>query len=145
VQITRSVRIARPVEDVFAFVADARNDPQWCGKVRSVEQVEGDGPGPGARYAVVHRPVPLRPERRMDFTCMAWDPPRAIRWREDDGHDVIEVTYELAPDGDGATTLTQRDDATLGAPRLLQPLMARGIGHDVAKQLETLKSLLEAR
>jgi uncharacterized membrane protein len=36
VEIVREISIARPVEEVFAFVADARNDQRWCPKVRSV-------------------------------------------------------------------------------------------------------------
>lgn len=47
VEVSRSVVIARPGEDVFAYLADARNDPKWCPKVLSVEQIEGDEPGPG--------------------------------------------------------------------------------------------------
>jgi uncharacterized membrane protein len=141
-EIARSIEIARPADEVFAFVADARNDPRWCPKIVSVEQVEGDGPGPGARYAVVHRPIPLRPARRMDHACTGWSPPHRIAWREDDGTDVIEVTYELEDLG-GATRLTQRDDARVGAPRLLHPLLKAGIGHDVGRQLKALKRLLE--
>jgi uncharacterized protein YndB with AHSA1/START domain len=142
VQIVRSIVIDRQVEEVFAFVAEPRNDERWCEKVRSVEQVEGDEPGPGSRYAVLHRPVPLRPPRWMAYECLEWDPPSRIRWREDDDHDVIEVTYELEPVRT-ATRFTQRDDARLGAPRPLQPLLKAGIGRDMARQLRALKRLLE--
>jgi uncharacterized protein YndB with AHSA1/START domain len=143
VRIERSIVIDRPVDEVFAFVSDPRHDPEWCAKVVSVEQVSGDGPGPAGRYVVVHKPVPGRPERRMDYECTAWEPPHRIEWREDDGADVIHVTYGLEDLG-GRTRMTQRDDAELGAPRLLRPLFKAGIGRDVARQLETLKGLLEA-
>jgi hypothetical protein len=56
VEIVREVSIECPVEELFAFVADARNDKHWCSKVRSVEQVSGDGPGPNSPYAIVHKP-----------------------------------------------------------------------------------------
>ena len=141
-QIARNIVIDRPVEDVFAFVSDPRNDLKWCPKVVSVEQVVGDEPGPGAGYAIVHKPVPGRPERRMQYECLAWEPPKRIDWREDDGADVIRVTYELEDLG-GKTRLAQRDDAELGAPRLLRPLFKAGIGRDIARQLSALKDLLE--
>jgi uncharacterized protein YndB with AHSA1/START domain len=143
VEVERSVLIARPVADVFAFVAQPANDPQWCPKLVSVEQLEGDGPGPGGRWRVVHRPVPVRPARTMDYRCLAWEPPHRIEWREDDGTDVLTVTYTLAEEA-GGTRLTQRDDAQLGAPRILHPLMRIGIGHDLAGQLRRLKRLLDA-
>jgi uncharacterized protein YndB with AHSA1/START domain len=141
-QIVRAVVIDRHIEDVFAYVADPLNDPHWCAKVLSVEQIEGEGPGPGARYEVLHRPLPLRPPRRMTYTCVAWEPPVRIQWHEDDGADVLDVTYELEAVWT-ATRLTQRDEGRLGAPRILQPLVRVGVGRDVAQQLRALKRVLE--
>jgi hypothetical protein len=143
VRIERSIDIERPVGEVFEFIADPRNDPRWCPKVDSVEQVDGDGPGPGSRYVTIHRPVPLRPARAMDHSCVDWTPPRRIEWTEDDGVDRFEVTYELEPHA-GGTRLSQRSDARLGAPKLLHPIWRRGIGRDIAGQLRSLKDLLES-
>ncbi len=142
-RIERSIEIGRPIEDVFAFVLDARNDPRWCSKVMSVAQLDGDAPGPGARYEVVHRPIPVRPARTMDHRCTSSEPPHRVSWREDDGHDVLVVAY-LLEDLRGSTRFTQRSDAELAAPRLLHPLMRAGIGHDIAAQLKALKALLES-
>jgi len=142
VEVERSVGIAMPVADVFAFVADPANDPQWCRKLISVEQVEGDGSGPGGRWRVVHRPVPIGAARTMDYRCLAWDPPHRIEWREDDGTDVLLVTYALSAEA-GDTRIEQHDDAQLGAPSFLHPFMKIGIGHDLAGQLKRLKQLLE--
>jgi putative transposase len=60
-QIVRDVVIDLHIEDVFAYVADPLNDPEWCANALSVEQIEGEAPGPGARYEMLHRPIPLRP------------------------------------------------------------------------------------
>ena len=142
-RIVRAVVIDRHIDDVFAYVSDALNDPQWCAKVLSVEQVVGTGPGPGARYDVLHRPIRLRPARPMAYTCLEWEPPARIAWREDDGADVIDVGYELESVWT-STRLTQCDDVVrLGAPRLLHPLLRIGIGRDVERQLRALKRVLE--
>jgi Polyketide cyclase / dehydrase and lipid transport len=136
--IEREIEIARRVGEVFDFVADARNDVRWCRKVRSVERV-ADG-----RYAVVHKPVPGRPARRMEMTRVASDPPRLLEWRQNDGVDVFGVTYSLSPTAAGGTLLRQTSDADIGAvPRWLHPLWRRGIARDVARQLRDLKRLLE--
>jgi hypothetical protein len=103
------------VGEVFELIPDPRNDPRWCPKVDSVEQVHGAGPGPGSRCVTIHRSVPLRPAR----------------------------AHELEPHADG-TRLRQRSDARLGAPKLLHPIWRRGIGKDIAGQLRSLKSLLES-
>jgi hypothetical protein len=63
VRIEKTITIARGVEQVWEFIADARNDPCWCEKVASVEQVTGQGPGPSAKYRVLHRPRPRRAHR----------------------------------------------------------------------------------
>ena len=144
----RSMRIAAAVvidthiDDVFEFVANPLNDPRWCEKVLYVEQVEGDEPGPGAEYTVVHRPIPLRPPRTMRHVCVDWDPPHRIVWEEDDGHDVIDVVYELESVWT-STRFTQEDTAQLGTPRLLRPLVKMGIQRDMGRQLRALKQLLE--
>lgn len=53
--ISVTTEIDRSVDEVFGFVADSTNDPLWCKNVLECEQVEGDGPGAGARYRAVHR------------------------------------------------------------------------------------------
>ena len=80
----------------------------------------------------------------MHYSLVDWDPPRRIEWLEDDGHDVLEVTYTLESAGD-ATRITQRDHAELSAPKLLRPVMRIGIGVDIAKQLKRLRRHLEQR
>jgi uncharacterized protein YndB with AHSA1/START domain len=143
VLIEREIEIRRPVREVFDHVSDPRNDPEWCRKVISVEQVGGDGTGPGSRYVVVHKPVPGKPPRNLDHSCLAWDPPRRIEWREDDGTDVFMVEYLLEATAAG-TRLRQRSDAELGSSRLLRPLYRIGIGRDIGGQLRALKKVLEA-
>jgi hypothetical protein len=54
------------------------------------------------------------------------------------------VTYTLEV-VDGATRLTQRTDAKLGVPWVLQRLMRAGIGRDIGRQLKTLKAKLETQ
>jgi carbon monoxide dehydrogenase subunit G len=135
--IEREIEIAQPIEAVFAFVADARNDVRWCPKVRSVS----GGPD---RYEVVHKPVPFMPARRLEMTRVREEPPRLVEWRQDDGHDTFRVTYSLSPAGEGRTRLRQSSDAELGVPRLLHPLWRHGIGRDLARQLRELRDLLES-
>ena len=137
-RVSRSVLVARPVAEVFAYVAEPLNDPDWCPKVLSVEQIEGDGPGAGARYQVIHRPIPLRPPRQMAYVCVGSQVPSALEWREEDGSDTVTVTYSLEDLG-SKTRMTQQSDAELGAPRVLHPLMRIGIGHDIGRQLKALK------
>jgi uncharacterized protein YndB with AHSA1/START domain len=141
VKLDREVVIARPIEEVFEFVADARNDVRWCPKVRSVSLVSGEDAE--ARYAVVHKPVPWLPSREMQMNCVWFDRPQRLEWREEDGTDVFRVTYELESLDGGKTRFRQRSDAELGAPSWMHPIYKAGIGRDLARQLRKLKKLLE--
>jgi hypothetical protein len=144
IRVERSIHIDRSVEDVFAFVSDCRNDPAWCKRVLSCEQVDGDGPGATARYRVVHRPQRLRPAMDLDVRVEAFDPPHGMTLVERDSDGVFDVAYDLRPE-DGGTLFTQRDDITLsGQPRLLHPLARLIIGRHVGEQLDVLKRLLES-
>ncbi|MFL5827021.1 MAG: SRPBCC family protein [Thermoleophilaceae bacterium] len=143
-RVERSIEIARPREEVFAFVADPLNDMRWCSRVKSVEQVEGNGPAPGARYAVVHQPVKLRKASQLDHRIVELTPPGRIRFREEDDDGVFDVVYELEESPAG-TRLTQRDHLDLKLPRLLWPIARRNVGRHLTEQLEALKRLLERR
>jgi uncharacterized protein YndB with AHSA1/START domain len=141
--VERSVTIDRPVGEVFAFVADCRNDPRWCPRVLSVEQVAGDGPGPGARYRAVHRPIRLRKPMELAVEVVALEPPHRLTLRERDDDGVFDVSYELRAEGQ-RTRVTQRDEVDLaGVPKLLHPLARRNMGRHLDEQFAALKRLLE--
>jgi hypothetical protein len=133
--------IARPIEEVFAFVADSRNDPRWCPRVVTCEQVEGEGPQLGARYEAFHRPSLQRPHLRR-IHVQEFDHPRLIRSRQEDNVAVFTITYQLEPAGTG-TRLAQRDEIEWRIPRRYVPLAKRIVRRHIGDQLENLKRLLE--
>jgi uncharacterized protein YndB with AHSA1/START domain len=143
VRIERSIEIDRPPADVFAVVADMRRDPEWCKRVLSCEQVEGEGPGAGARYRSVHRPQRLRKPMELDVRVEAFEPPDSMRLREQDTDGVFRVTYSLEPHA-GGTRITQCSEVDLSLPRVLHPVGRFEIGRHLKEQLAALKRLLEA-
>ena len=140
--IEKSEEIARPPEEVWAFVADARNDPRWCHKVDSVEQVVGEGPGPGAKYRVLHRPRPRKPPAELIMEVVEHDPPGHLLWREEDEDAVFNVVYQLESTGNG-TRLTQIDDIDWKISKLALPIARVMVSRDMARQLGSLKQKLE--
>jgi uncharacterized protein YndB with AHSA1/START domain len=141
--IAKTAVIARSPEAVWAFVADATNDPLWCHKVDSVEQVAGEGPGPGAKYRVLHRPRPGKPASELNMEVVEYDEPRRLRWREEDADGVFDVTYELEPTGSG-TRLSQIDDIDWKISKLAFPIARIMVSRDIARQLAALKRKLES-
>jgi uncharacterized protein YndB with AHSA1/START domain len=141
--IEKTEEIALPPEQVWAFIADARNDPRWCHKVDSVEQISGDGPGPGAKYRVLHRPRPRKPPTELIMEVVEYDRSRRLRWREEDQDGIFDVVYELRPT-EGGTQFSQIDDIDWKISKLALPLARLMVSRDIARQLASLKRTLEA-
>jgi hypothetical protein len=82
--LTQTVDIDLPVEMVFDFVADARNDPQWCPRVRWCKQINGDGPLVGARYEAFEKPSFRKPQSRWIDLITCERPTRVVTRQVDD-------------------------------------------------------------
>src|SRR5437588_12781190 len=100
VRIEACVDVARAPSEVWEFVADHLNDPQWCRKVRAVERA-GE-----SRWNVWHKPVPLRPVALLELEHVRADAPSRLVMREEDETSAFEVEYLLEPTATG-TCLTQ--------------------------------------
>ncbi len=136
-RVEESIQIARPPENVWAVIADPRNDPDWCHKVQSVEQI-GEG-----RWRVVHKPVPLRPPMELSLERIDAQPPVAMKLREEDEASVFEVEYRLEPT-DAGTRFTQVSEIRWKKlPRILHGTFRRGVQRDIRGQLEALKARVE--
>ena len=142
-RIETTITIERTPEEVWAFIADPRNDPRWCAKVVSVEQVRGQGPGRGARYEVLHRPVRLRKPKPLSVSVEEWDPPLHLLMREEDNDAVFAVTYRLTEAG-SATALAQIDEIEWKVPFPGPQIGRRMVRRDIERQLATLKRVLES-
>jgi uncharacterized protein YndB with AHSA1/START domain len=143
-KIETTIVIARPREEVWEYIADARNDPQWCGKVESVHQVGGDGPGPDSSYRVIHRPIRFKRSKKLAVKVEEFSPPRRLRLREEDEDGVFNVTYDLESSREG-TRLTQRDQIEWKIPKFQLPIARRMVSRDIQRQFSELKRRLEAR
>lgn len=127
------VRIARPPEEVFAFLADGANNPSWQPPVSETTRVGGDGPvavGSAFRQRMRH---PLGFTVGADYRVTVFDPSRALATVVTSGGPLRPtLAYELRAEEDGGTlvraTVSYRPGgiARLAAPALalLHPLFA---------------------
>lgn len=136
-----SIDIARPAEEVYDFVVDAGNDPEWCDFVLRSELVSGSPGQPGARFRQVQKPGPVG--RRIETQLLECDPPKRaqLQWRTSVA--TFDVEYLLEETLDGCR-LTQESAIDLhGWGRLSKPLVRLAAPRSAAQQLQDLKSLLE--
>src|SRR3954452_20970945 len=97
--------IDRPIEGVFAFLADGENDPKFSPRVLEIRKTT-DGPtGVGTVYRSTVKDAGMKTQREFEIT--AFEPPTKIRWTERSKNVVVvpEGGYDPAP-VDGGTQLT---------------------------------------
>ena len=101
-----TVVIDRPIDEVFAFLADGENDAKFSARVLEIRKTT-DGPiGVGTVYASTVKDGGVKFKRQFKLT--EFEPPTKIRWTEVSTGPVItpEGGYDLAPAGDGKTELS---------------------------------------
>jgi uncharacterized protein YndB with AHSA1/START domain len=141
-QAQRTVTIDRPVEAVFAFVADGEKCPQWRPGVVDIKRVSGDG-GVGTRYEQgVSGPMGRRID--ADYEITSSEPNRLIEFQTVTGPARPHGRYEFES-VDGGTRLTFALDAELtGIRKLLMGSMVQKTMESEVATLDKLKSVLEA-
>lgn len=75
-----TVTIGRPIEEVFAFLADGTNDPKFSPRVLEIAKTTDGPPGVGTVYASTVKDAGMKTRREFELT--EFDPPTRIRWAE---------------------------------------------------------------
>ena len=139
-EASNEITIAQPPEVVFAYLADAENDPEWRPGV--VEITRQHGEGVGTRY----RQIMGSGRRRInaDIEITEYEPDRRLAFRTVVGPVRPAGAYELtAADGGTRVRFSLRADLT-GPKRLMAPMVRKTMVSEVGN-LENLKRRLEAR
>jgi uncharacterized membrane protein len=133
--------IKRPREEVFAFLADPENDPQWRAGVLDLKRVSGEGVG--ARYAQgVKGPGGRRISADIEITELT--PGQAIAFQTVTGPVRPRGRYVLDA-ANGETRVRFELEANLnGVKRLLAPMVQKSMNNAV-RQLDSLKRVMETR
>jgi hypothetical protein len=137
-----TLMIQRPVEDVFAFLADFENIPTWNYAIVKTRKTSPGPVGVGTTYRQL-RSIPDRSEEGFEVT--AFEPTTRLEVHGDIGLFTATISYLLAPVGDGTRLVNVVDlEPASAASRLLAPLATSRVKAAVAANLNTLKQLLEA-
>jgi len=137
-----SVVIARPVDEVFAFVSDARNRPSWDDSVDSEELTSPEPIRVGS--TVRTRMRSMGRDYEIDWEIVEHEPPTRQRIESTSGPFSTTLVYELAGDGDGTSVRFSVTGRPTGFLRLIQPLIARTTQRNLDEGFARLKGVLEA-
>ena len=136
-----SITIARPIEEVFAYLVDGERCPEWRPGVAEIRRVSGEG-GVSTTYVQRVRGPMSRPIA-ADYAITVHEPPRRLEFQTLVGPVRPHGTYALQP-ADGGTRLTFTLDAELRGIRrfLLGSAVQKTMDAEVGT-LENLRSRLE--
>ena len=136
-EFENTIRIDRPVEEVFAFLSDFQNIPKWNYYVLEVRQLSEHPIGIGTTYHQV------RKTDQQDFRIIVFEPNHTV---------AVKTLPQSSPSFERRITLYEEGDTTrvrdqwkldTGRPALLERLARGRIKSAVAENLKKLKELLE--
>jgi uncharacterized protein YndB with AHSA1/START domain len=144
--VTSSVVIQRPVDEVFAFVADMRNNLRWQAEsgLQRVT-VEPDGPvGVGTRITEAWRFMGQESVTTSEIT--EYEPGRRLTRRTlTAGAPIKEGVMTVEADGDGARYSTSVQIQAGGLLAIAEPLLASALKKGFQESALQLKALLEGQ
>jgi uncharacterized protein YndB with AHSA1/START domain len=147
--VTVSTTISRPREEVFAYLADIANHPEFSDHYLvdwRLTREQSFGRGAGARFRFK---APLNRFNHADVTLIEVDAPRRIVEAGRGGkynRTRLRGVYELEPGSGGATRVTYMLETrpAMLSDRIMESLGFRHwIRHKSGKALRRLRSILE--
>jgi carbon monoxide dehydrogenase subunit G len=140
VDFEQAIEIARPADEVFAFLADFENNPRWQGGMRSCTWTSREEQVVGSTYVQEARFL----GRRIDthFRVTEYEPGRKISIESTKSTFPIQVTRKVEPLGEGRCRVTAH---IRGQPTGLLRLFSGMVRGSVRKDYAKLKVLLESR
>ncbi len=137
----KSIFIDRPQQEVWDFVSNPLNDPQWRSSLESAEWTSEGPPGVGSTQRTVARFL----GRKLDATgeVTIWDPPHKIGLIVVSGPVPWESTMKLEPKENG-TQLTVSGQGELGGFfKMAEGLVGKQAKKTADTEYDALKLLLE--
>ena len=137
-----SVRIGRPIEEVFDFVSDPVQFPHWNSAVQSVRKTSGVPGEVGSTYSM-ERELPAG-RAHNELQIIAREHPTGFAIRTTSGPTPFVYRYRFSSDGPCTVVQLEASVELPGVAAVLGPLAARGVKRGVEANFASLKRMLEA-
>jgi uncharacterized protein YndB with AHSA1/START domain len=137
------VRIRRPIEDVFAYLSDPANFPDWNSAVHAVRAISETPKNVGSTYSMERELPSGRAENELEIVAL--DSPREFTIRTTSGPTPFRYRYQLSSEN-GETIVSLDAEVELeGAAAFAAPLARRAVKRGVDDNFAALKKILEGR
>jgi ligand-binding SRPBCC domain-containing protein len=130
------VRIERPIEDVFAYVSNPGNFPDWNSAVSVVRASK-----PGSTYMLERELSTGRALNELEI--VARERPSGFAIRTSSGPTPFSYVYGFSAENGSTVVRLDAEVELEGVPSLLLPLVRRAVKKGVDDNFATLKCILE--
>jgi hypothetical protein len=139
-----TVVVDRPIDEVFAFLANGENDPKFSPRVLEIAKTTDGPPGVGTVYASTVKDAGMKTKR--EFKLTEFDPSTRIRWSEVSKNIITapEGGYDLAPEGSGTRVTIYNVLEGHGPGKLFAPLALRAARKGADDFGRAIKAAVEA-
>jgi uncharacterized protein YndB with AHSA1/START domain len=136
--------IDRPIEEVFAFLADGTNDTKFSPRVQEIRKTTDGPPGVGTVYTSTVKDGGMKSTREFEIT--AFEAPTKIRWAERTKNIVTapEGGYDLVSEGSGTRVTIWNVLEGHGIGKLVNLIALREARKDAPAFAARIKQAVEA-
>jgi uncharacterized protein YndB with AHSA1/START domain len=135
-----TIHLNRPVEQVFAFLADTGKVSTWQSNLIELEPLTEGPLRLGSRFREIRRLG--RRDSEIQGQVTAFEPNKRLETKTTTKPEVT-VSYSFEPENGGTRLRYRFILLSTGMMRLLEPLVARSIKKESESDFETLKRILE--
>jgi uncharacterized protein YndB with AHSA1/START domain len=135
-----TIHLNRPVEQVFAFLADTGKVSTWQSNLIELEPLTEGPLRLGSRFREIRRLG--RRDSEIQGQVTAFEPNKRLETKTTTKPEVT-VSYAFEPENGGTRLRYRFILLSTGIMRLLEPLIARSIKKESESDFETLKRILE--
>ena len=143
ITVEHTVVIDRPIEEVFAFMADVENLQRWAENTIEARQTS-EGPVSAGTTCTV-RSKAMGRVMAHHFVVTEYEPHTTYAAKSTSGPFPMHMRYSLEPT-DGGTRVHTVTEADLGGiARIAAPVLTGMAKKQIAADHRTLKAMLESR
>jgi hypothetical protein len=140
-EFKKSYFIDRPQQQVFDFISNPENDPEWRQSTISSKWISEPPIGVGSESKSVDKFLGRKLEYTSEIT--AWDPPSRFGTRVVSGPIPFEATFSLDTEDSGTRVWVEGQAEFSGLFKIAGGLIRRQFEEQMDYEFNTLKQLLE--
>ena len=138
-----SIIINRPIEEVFAYVSDLKNGPQWQTGLFEVRGLTEGSLGVGSKFASVRKFLGRKLEGVVEI--IEYEPNNKMVIKSPSGSVPFEESYLFGSTSEGTQLSTVLELHTSGLMGLADPMIAGSLKREMESNFGDVKDFLESK